>query len=129
MSRGILESISRLLTTNLAATATPVCDGANVPLTREIHGFKMPLHYPRYTRAEYEFMPEWKLDCLLTDYGLQASGDVNQKRKFAMGAFLWNCWLFQFDVWYVRHVLVCLVLGHMLELLFLKKEHFIWYCI
>ncbi|KAK3037360.1 hypothetical protein RJ639_030458 [Escallonia herrerae] len=45
--------------------------------------FQMPLHYPRYTRAEYETMPEWKLDCLLTQYGLPVTGDVNQKRKFA----------------------------------------------
>lgn len=52
--------------------------------------FQMPLHYPRYTRSEYETMPEWKLDCLLTQYGLPVSGDVNHKRKFAMGAFLWS---------------------------------------
>nr|GMC65904.1 uncharacterized protein LOC104244657 [Ipomoea batatas]GMD61911.1 uncharacterized protein LOC104244657 [Ipomoea batatas]GME02977.1 uncharacterized protein LOC104244657 [Ipomoea batatas] len=53
-------------------------------------GFQMPLHYPRYTRSEYETMPEWKLDCLLTEYGLPIQGDVNHKRKFAMGAFLWS---------------------------------------
>ncbi|KAF2291208.1 hypothetical protein GH714_020662 [Hevea brasiliensis] len=29
--------------------------------------FQMPLHYPRYTHAEYDTMPEWKLDCLLKD--------------------------------------------------------------
>ncbi|XAR53984.1 hypothetical protein NMG60_11028955 [Bertholletia excelsa] len=52
-------------------------------------GFQMPLHYPRYSRAEYENMPEWKLDCLLAEYGLPVAGDVGQKRKFAMGAFLW----------------------------------------
>ncbi|KAD3069081.1 hypothetical protein E3N88_36961 [Mikania micrantha] len=52
--------------------------------------FEMPLHYPRYTRAEYETMPEWKLDCLLRSYGLPITGDLNQKRKFAMGAFLWQ---------------------------------------
>lgn len=51
--------------------------------------FQMPLHYPRYTRAEYETMPEWKLDCLLSQYGLPVAGDLNQRRKFAMGAFLW----------------------------------------
>ena len=51
--------------------------------------FQMPLHYPRYTKADYEAMPEWKLDCLLNEYGLSISGDVEQKRKFAMGAFLW----------------------------------------
>ncbi|KAE8696880.1 Gamma-tubulin isoform 1 [Hibiscus syriacus] len=53
--------------------------------------FQMPLHYPKYTKAEYEAMPEWKLDCLLKDYGLSVSGDVEQKRRFAMGAFLWPC--------------------------------------
>ncbi|KAJ0590358.1 hypothetical protein HanRHA438_Chr04g0192291 [Helianthus annuus] len=52
--------------------------------------FEMPLHYPRYTREEYETMPEWKLDCLLKSYGLPITGDVSQKRKFAMGAFLWQ---------------------------------------
>ncbi|OAY49054.1 uncharacterized protein LOC110615533 [Manihot esculenta] len=51
--------------------------------------FQMPLHYPRYTRAEYETMPEWKLDCLLKEYGLPITGNVENKRKFAMGAFLW----------------------------------------
>lgn len=63
---------------------------------RERCGFQMPLHYPRYTKADYEVMPEWKLDCLLAQYGLPlpqpASGEdrVQQKRKFAMGAFLWQ---------------------------------------
>lgn len=52
--------------------------------------FQMPLHYPRYTKKDYENMPEWKLDCLLNEYGLSVSGDANHKRKFAMGAFLWN---------------------------------------
>ncbi|KAJ8649455.1 hypothetical protein MRB53_002478 [Persea americana] len=57
---------------------------------RERRGyFQMPLHYPRYTRADYETMPEWKLDCLLKEYGLPNAGDVSEKRKFAMGAFLW----------------------------------------
>lgn len=53
--------------------------------------FQMPVHYPRYRRPEYESMPEWKINCLLAQYGLPVSGDVNQKRKFAMGAFLWSC--------------------------------------
>nr|DAD19140.1 TPA_asm: hypothetical protein HUJ06_020603 [Nelumbo nucifera] len=53
------------------------------------HYFKMPLHYPRYKKADYETMPEWQLDCLLTQYGLPLTGDVNYRRKFAMGAFLW----------------------------------------
>ncbi|KAH7855868.1 hypothetical protein Vadar_029856 [Vaccinium darrowii] len=52
--------------------------------------FKMPLHYPRYSKSDYETMPEWKLDCLLSEYGIPIAGDVEQKRKFAMGAFLWS---------------------------------------
>ncbi|KAI5568315.1 hypothetical protein POPTR_012G031900v4 [Populus trichocarpa] len=52
-------------------------------------GFQMPLHYPRYSRSEYETMPEGQLDLLLTEYGLPMVGNVEQKRKFAMGAFLW----------------------------------------
>ncbi|GFY92336.1 hypothetical protein Acr_08g0007320 [Actinidia rufa] len=40
--------------------------------------------------AEYETMSEWKLDCLLAEYGLPVAGDVTHKRKFAMGAFLWS---------------------------------------
>ncbi|KAK9099111.1 hypothetical protein Syun_026156 [Stephania yunnanensis] len=51
--------------------------------------FQMPLHYPRYTKDDYECMPEWKLDRLLDQYGLPVVGDVKQKRSFAMGAFLW----------------------------------------
>ncbi|CAN4077611.1 unnamed protein product [Withania somnifera] len=51
--------------------------------------FQMPLHYPRYKKSDYETMPVWKLDCLLRQYGLPVIGDVNYKRKFAMGAFLW----------------------------------------
>ncbi|CAL9138562.1 unnamed protein product [Musa acuminata var. zebrina] len=56
---------------------------------RDLHCFRMPLHYPRYTPADYESMPEWKLDCLLREYGLPVTGDVDHKRSFAMGAFLW----------------------------------------
>ncbi|PIA49097.1 hypothetical protein AQUCO_01300150v1 [Aquilegia coerulea] len=51
--------------------------------------FKMPLHYPRYKKEDYETMPEWQLDCLLKQYGLPVMGDVADKRSFAMGAFLW----------------------------------------
>ncbi|WOK93824.1 hypothetical protein Cni_G02525 [Canna indica] len=51
--------------------------------------FHMPLHYPRYTKADYDSMPEWKLDCLLQDYGIPPTGDVRDKRRFAIGAFLW----------------------------------------
>ncbi|KAH6801875.1 hypothetical protein C2S51_033321 [Perilla frutescens var. frutescens] len=51
--------------------------------------FRMPLHYPRYSKSDYENMPEWKLDRLLSEYGLPVIGDVHHKRNFAMGAFLW----------------------------------------
>ncbi|CAK9139340.1 unnamed protein product [Ilex paraguariensis] len=65
--------------------------GANGQQAKERCGyFQMPLHYPRYSRAEYETMPEWKLECLLRAYGLPITGDVNHKRKFVMGAFLWH---------------------------------------
>jgi len=53
------------------------------------YAFQMPLHYPRYKKADYESMPEWRVDCLLREYGLPADGDLDSKRKFAMGAFLW----------------------------------------
>ncbi|CAL5195098.1 unnamed protein product [Lathyrus oleraceus] len=51
--------------------------------------FQMPLHYPRYTQADYEIMPEWRLDCLLKQYGLPIVADLQQRRIFAMGAFIW----------------------------------------
>ncbi|KAB2063830.1 hypothetical protein ERO13_A10G222700v2 [Gossypium hirsutum] len=54
-----------------------------------VEGFQMPLHYPRYAMKDYQNMPEWKLDRLLAEYGLSATGDLDYKRKFAMGAFLW----------------------------------------
>ncbi len=84
MSGGGMESMAR--------TPSNVGGGANgQQAAKDRCGyFQMPLHYPRYTRAEYEAMPEWKLDCLLTAYGLPVEGDVNQKRKSAMGAFLWQ---------------------------------------
>nr|GMC94505.1 Tegument protein [Ipomoea batatas] len=60
-----------------------------MPEKQRYGDFKMPLHYPRYTAADYESMPEWKLDALLSEYGLPATGTVHHKRKFAIGAFLW----------------------------------------
>nr|GMD02302.1 Protein DETOXIFICATION like [Ipomoea batatas] len=60
-----------------------------MPEKQRYGDFKMPLHYPRYTAADYESMPEWKLDALLSEYGLPATGSVHHKRKFAIGAFLW----------------------------------------
>lgn len=56
---------------------------------KSVSSFQMPLHYPRYTRKDYQDMPEWKLDRLLADYGLSTQGDLAHKRNFAMGAFLW----------------------------------------
>ncbi|KAK7303403.1 hypothetical protein RJT34_14309 [Clitoria ternatea] len=52
-------------------------------------GFQMPLHYPRYTKHDYESMEEWKVDLLLKQYGLSYKGTLHEKRAFAMGAFLW----------------------------------------
>ncbi|KAK7245978.1 hypothetical protein RIF29_40834 [Crotalaria pallida] len=52
-------------------------------------GFQMPLHYPRYTKADYERMEDWKVDLLLKEYGLSCKGTLDEKRAFAMGAFLW----------------------------------------
>ncbi|ONI09737.1 hypothetical protein PRUPE_4G006200 [Prunus persica] len=52
-------------------------------------GFQMPLHYPRYTKADYEKMEEWKVDLLLEQYGLAFQGTLEQKRAYAIGAFLW----------------------------------------
>ncbi|PRQ28222.1 uncharacterized protein LOC133733662 [Rosa rugosa] len=54
-------------------------------------GFQMPLHYPRYTKADYEKMEEWRLDLLLKQYGLTAvsNGTLEEKRAYAIGAFLW----------------------------------------
>ncbi|KAG5242413.1 Melanin-concentrating hormone receptor [Salix suchowensis] len=52
-------------------------------------GFRMPLHYPRYTKADYEKMEEWKVDVLLREYGMNFDGNLEEKRAFAMGAFLW----------------------------------------
>ncbi|XP_062189675.1 uncharacterized protein LOC133892745 [Phragmites australis] len=52
--------------------------------------FQMPLHYPRYSKEDYEAMPEWQLDRLLSEYGLPVAGSLQQKRSFAMGSFLWG---------------------------------------
>ncbi|THU52898.1 hypothetical protein C4D60_Mb10t08760 [Musa balbisiana] len=51
--------------------------------------FQMPVRYPTYTQADYEAMPEWKLNCILREYGLPVTGDIDDKRRYAMGAFLW----------------------------------------
>lgn len=68
------------------------CDAETKKATEKLGvngGFQMPLHYPRYTKSDYEKMEEWKLDMLLLEYGLSFRGNLDEKRKFAMGAFLW----------------------------------------
>ncbi|KAJ7514621.1 hypothetical protein O6H91_23G052600 [Diphasiastrum complanatum] len=52
--------------------------------------FQMPLHYPKYTKEEYETMPEWKLDMLFEEYGLPVTGSENDKRNYCIGAFVWR---------------------------------------
>lgn len=52
--------------------------------------FQMPLHYPKYTKVDYDNMPEWKLDRLLEEYGLPVLGTLPEKRQYAMGVFLWG---------------------------------------
>ncbi|CAK9320857.1 unnamed protein product [Citrullus colocynthis] len=49
-------------------------------------GFQMPLHYPRYNKADYQKMEEWRLDLLLKEYGLSSQGSLEEKRAFAMDA-------------------------------------------
>ncbi|KAD6453562.1 hypothetical protein E3N88_08267 [Mikania micrantha] len=44
--------------------------------------FQMPLHYPRYKKEDYEKMPEWKLDCLLKEYGLPIDVECPHRRSF-----------------------------------------------
>ncbi|EFJ08317.1 hypothetical protein SELMODRAFT_29640, partial [Selaginella moellendorffii] len=54
--------------------------------------FQMPLHYPRFSKQQYATMPEWQIDRLLEEYGLPASamGTLEEKREYAVGAFLWR---------------------------------------
>ncbi|KAJ7963635.1 Cytoplasmic tRNA 2-thiolation protein 1 [Quillaja saponaria] len=51
--------------------------------------FQMPLHYPHYSKADYEKMEDWKLDMVLREYGLRLKGSLEEKRAFAIGTFLW----------------------------------------
>ncbi|KAL0000583.1 hypothetical protein SO802_014364 [Lithocarpus litseifolius] len=53
------------------------------------NGFEMPLHYPRYTKEDYEKMEDWKLDMVLKEYGLAVKGALDAKRSFAIGTFVW----------------------------------------
>ncbi|CAA6662913.1 unnamed protein product [Spirodela intermedia] len=59
------------------------------PAATAAEGFRMPLHYPRYKREDYEKMEEWRIDVLLGEYGLASDGSIDDKRAFAMGTFLW----------------------------------------
>ncbi|KAL3820832.1 hypothetical protein ACJIZ3_006737 [Penstemon smallii] len=56
---------------------------------KKAESFKMPVHYPRYKKEDYEKMEDWKLDNLLQQYGLGFDGTLEEKRAYAMGAFLW----------------------------------------
>lgn len=59
-------------------------------IEKKIKKIQMPLHYPRYKKGDYEKMEEWKLDILLNQYGfLNFNGTLEEKRKFAIGTFLW----------------------------------------
>ncbi|KAJ4820473.1 Melanin-concentrating hormone receptor 1 [Rhynchospora pubera] len=62
----------------------------NSSLNRKIEVFRMPLDYPRYKKEDYERMEEWRVDQLLREYGLNSAGSLEEKRAFAMGAFLWS---------------------------------------
>ncbi|VVB16807.1 unnamed protein product [Arabis nemorensis] len=53
--------------------------------------FQIPLHYPNFTKEEYQVMPEEELDRLFKLYGLPTNlGDLSCKKQFAVGAFLWE---------------------------------------
>ncbi|CAN0890821.1 hypothetical protein LINGRAHAP2_LOCUS16642 [Linum grandiflorum] len=61
------------------------CKIGNVAAT----AFRMPVHYPRYSKKDYEAMEEWRLDLLFLQYGLCFQGSLAEKRAYAIGAFLW----------------------------------------
>ncbi|CAH8323584.1 unnamed protein product [Eruca vesicaria subsp. sativa] len=52
-------------------------------------GFQVPLHYPKYSKSDYEAMDDLTLDLLLTQYGISFEGSLEDKRVFAMESFLW----------------------------------------
>ncbi|CAN7057146.1 unnamed protein product, partial [Brassica rapa subsp. trilocularis] len=77
----------------------------------EVSVFQMPLHYPRYSKEDYQVMPEWKLDRVLADYGLSTYGDLAHKRDFydfQVQSFVWNKSLgmmsHDFCVCFMQHV-------------------------
>ncbi|CAA7060019.1 unnamed protein product [Microthlaspi erraticum] len=65
--------------------------GQNGVVKASSGGFKMPLHYPKYTKDDYEKMEEWRLDLLLSDYGLLAFhvNTLREKRAMAIDTFIW----------------------------------------
>uniref|UniRef100_A0A5B7BA53 DUF7722 domain-containing protein n=1 Tax=Davidia involucrata TaxID=16924 RepID=A0A5B7BA53_DAVIN len=73
--QGIVENTKEMMTCSTEKCPTLV--------------FQMPLHYPRYTKADYEKMEEWKVDMILREYGLSFEGTLQEKRSFAVGAFIW----------------------------------------
>ncbi|ESR63153.1 hypothetical protein CICLE_v10017538mg, partial [Citrus x clementina] len=74
---------------NGVSSDSKVSDGLSQSVEACASGFQLPLHYPRYSKADYEKMEDWKLDMLLREYGLCFQGTPEEKRAFAMGAFLW----------------------------------------
>ncbi|KAH7444038.1 hypothetical protein KP509_02G061600 [Ceratopteris richardii] len=52
--------------------------------------FQMPLHYPRFSSADYYDMEEWRLERLLEEYGLNIPSTLEAKRDLAIGTFLWE---------------------------------------
>ncbi|KAL0710191.1 hypothetical protein Bca4012_017169 [Brassica carinata] len=52
-------------------------------------GFQVPLHYPKYSKSDYEAMDDLSLDLLLKQYGISFEGSLEDKRIFAMESFLW----------------------------------------
>jgi len=50
--------------------------------------FQMPLHYPQYKEEDYQRMEELKADMLLKEYRLACDGSLDEKRAYAIGAFL-----------------------------------------
>ncbi|XAR67377.1 hypothetical protein NMG60_11002109 [Bertholletia excelsa] len=55
--------------------------------------FRMPLHYPRYRKEDYERMEGWKVDMLLQEYGLgsrapwKKRGDLPSEHSFGLISF------------------------------------------
>ncbi|XP_059629466.1 uncharacterized protein LOC132271951 [Cornus florida] len=71
------------------AKSTKLSEDDGLAQVEPTPGFQMPLHYPRYRKGDYEKMEEWKVDMLLKEYGLSFKGTLDEKRTYAMGAFLW----------------------------------------